>query len=149
MKELTTNEHNTIRGILSLAAAGALDASEQRRVEEHLPSCAECSREFQMWNQIAGGLADLPTLQAPAGLVARTRASLEVANVRKAERWRNQLLLAGLILFGWIVTVAAHGRQWSRQLARSVGEPYRRLGELVSGIGMVHFRHRCRIVGTA
>ncbi len=107
MKELTTNEHNTIRGLLSLAAAGALDPGEQRRTEEHLASCAECSREFQMWSEIAGGLADLPTLQAPAGLVVRTRASLEAAKVRKADLWHNQLLLAGLILFGWIVTLAS------------------------------------------
>ncbi len=107
MKELNTNEHNTIRGLLSLAAAGALDPGEQRRVEEHLLSCTECSREFQMWSQIAGSLAALPAPQAPAGLLARTRATLDAANVRKAELWRNQLLLAGLILFGWIVTLAS------------------------------------------
>lgn len=66
-------EHASIRELLTLAAAGALDAGEQRRVEQHLRDCAECRAEFQAWGRLAGALEGLPTPQAPPTLVQRTR----------------------------------------------------------------------------
>jgi anti-sigma factor RsiW len=99
------NEHNTVRELLNLAAASALDAAEQQRVEEHLRDCGECQAEFQVWSQITGGLRDMPAPQAPAGLVARTRARMEGAQAAKAERWRHQIILGCLVLFVWIVTL--------------------------------------------
>jgi anti-sigma factor RsiW len=97
--------HKSLRDLLSLAAAGALDADEQRLVEEHLRGCSECQAEFQAWSRIAGGLRGMPVPQAPAGLVARTRARLETAQAARAERWRNQIILGCLILFAWMTTL--------------------------------------------
>jgi anti-sigma factor RsiW len=98
-------EHNALRDLLSLAAAGALDAGEQQRVDEHLRQCGECQAEFQTWSRITGGLRDMPAPQAPAGLVGRARSRLEGAQTAKAERWRNQVLLGCLVLFAWAITL--------------------------------------------
>lgn len=38
-------DHNAYREWLNLAADGSLSREEQRRLEEHLASCAECRRE--------------------------------------------------------------------------------------------------------
>ncbi len=99
------NEHNTVRELLSLAAAGALDAADQQRVEDHLRDCGDCHAEFRVWGQITGGLRDMPVPQAPAGLVARTRARMENARAARAERWWHQIILGCLVLFAWIVTL--------------------------------------------
>ena len=99
------DEHNALRDLLSLAAAGALDVGEQQRVEEHLRGCSECQAELQAWSRITGSLRDMPAPQAPAGLVARTRARMESAQAAKAERWRHQIILGCLVLFAWIVTL--------------------------------------------
>jgi anti-sigma factor RsiW len=99
------DEHKTLRDLLGLAAAGALDAGEQQRVDEHLRECSECQAEFQAWTKITGSLRDMPAPQIPAGLVARTRARMESARAAKAERWRHQIILGCLVLFAWIVTL--------------------------------------------
>jgi anti-sigma factor RsiW len=99
------DEHKVLHELLSLAAAGALDAGEQQRIDEHLRECSECQKEFQAWSRITGSLRDMPAPQAPAGLVARTRARMENARAAKAERWRHQIILGCLVLFAWIVTL--------------------------------------------
>lgn len=99
------NEHAEIRDLLTLAAAGALSAEEQRRVQEHLRGCADCKAEFEAWRQLAGALRELPTPPAPAGLVERTRRQLaHQAATRKEHRW-NHLMIGGLILFAWALTL--------------------------------------------
>jgi len=98
-------KHSALRDLLSLAAASALDAGEQQRVDEHLRECSECQAEFQAWSRITGSLRDLPAPQTPAGLVARTQARMENARAAKAERWQYQIILGCLVLFAWIVTL--------------------------------------------
>jgi len=98
------NEHNEIRDLLTLAAAGALNAEEQRRVEKHLRECPACKAEFDSWQQLTSALSKLPTPEAPAGLVERTRRQLiNQAAVQKERRW-NHLVMGCLILFGWALT---------------------------------------------
>ena len=98
------NGHAEIRDLLTLAAAGALDADEQRRVEEHLRACADCRAEFDAWCEITGSLRELPTPAAPAGLVERTRRQLTAQMARRSERHSNHLAMAVLILFAWALT---------------------------------------------
>jgi len=99
------SEHAEIRDLLTLAAAGALSADEQRRVQEHLRGCVDCKAEFDAWRQLTGALRDLPTPPAPAGLVERTRRQLvHQAATRRAYRW-NHLMIGGLILFAWALTL--------------------------------------------
>ena len=102
------NEHNRIRDLLTMAAAGLLDPPEQRQVEEHLQQCPICSSEFNKWSEIAGALRELPIPGAPAGLVLRTQRLLAQAAFAKQNRI-SRLGLALLIIFSWIVTFATFG----------------------------------------
>src|SRR5215469_15166007 len=98
------SEHAEIRELLTLAASGALNADEQRRVEEHLGGCAACKAEFDVWCRITGALQELPTPAAPVGLVERTRRQLvNQAAARKELRW-NHLVIGCLIVLGWALT---------------------------------------------
>ena len=99
------DEHAFVRDRLTLAAAGALDAAEQRQVEEHLRQCAGCRAEFQAWGQLGGALEALPTPQAPPGLLERTRRQLEARATVLAERRHSRALLVWLTALGWVATL--------------------------------------------
>ena len=99
------DEHATIRDLLTLAAAGALDAADQRRVEQHLRDCADCRAEFQDWGRLTSALEALPTPQAPPNLVERTRRLLERQAVVQAEHRRSRIRLVWLTLFAWAGTL--------------------------------------------
>ena len=96
------NEHDEIRDLLALAAAGGLDAEAERRMEEHLGQCLECRAEFDSWQQLTGALKRMPTPQAPLGLVERTRRNLEARAVAQAEHRRKWVGLSGLTALAWM-----------------------------------------------
>lgn len=97
------NEHDEIRKLLSLAAAGALDSREDQRVADHLRSCEACAEELRFWQEMGASLRRLPTPQAAPSLVARTlalaQASLAEASERRFER---RLLVIGVV-FSWVL----------------------------------------------
>src|SRR5687768_11003926 len=79
---------------------GELSAPELAAVEEHLTSCASCTRELEALRQAHQGLQSLPAEDAPPELWSKIEAALE-APARKPERWRfwdrrYRLLVAGL-----------------------------------------------------
>ena len=94
-------EHDFVRDHLTLAAAGALSPTEQRRVEEHLRQCETCRIEFGEWTQLAGALRELPIPMAPAKLVVQTQRLLAHAAVLKG-KYAGRLGLALLISFSWM-----------------------------------------------
>jgi len=98
------NQHDDIRDLLSLAAAGALDAAEQRQVEEHLRQCSSCRAELESWQRLTGALEALPTPQAPLGLVERTRRQMENQLAIRGEQRTKRSLFAWLIVVGWTTT---------------------------------------------
>jgi anti-sigma factor RsiW len=81
------NEHDAMRELLPLAAAEGLDGKEQRLLEEHLHGCAACSAELDRWRTLGHGLRRLPTPQAPAQLVERTRQQIQLQLAAAEERW--------------------------------------------------------------
>jgi anti-sigma factor RsiW len=99
------NEHAFVRDRLTLAAAGALDPAEQRRMEEHLRHCAGCRAEFEAWGRLGGALEALPTPQAPPGLLERTVRQLEARAAVRAERRYSRSLLAWVTVLGWAGTL--------------------------------------------
>lgn len=101
------NEHLEVKELLPLAASGALDASERRRVLQHLAECARCAAEERQWGSLASALAGAPRSQAPAGLAERTRARMLAALDERTERRWNNAVLAGLLLFGWSMGLPA------------------------------------------
>jgi anti-sigma factor RsiW len=99
-------EHEKIRELLSLAAAGALDAGDDQRVAQHLRTCTACSCAHDGWREVARGLRQLPTPLAPAAMVERTRLAVRARLAAEAEgRW-DRRMLAFLILFTWTLTLA-------------------------------------------
>ncbi|MGH9781970.1 MAG: anti-sigma factor family protein [Candidatus Acidiferrales bacterium] len=100
------SEHDEIRELLSLAAAGALDAAgdlkEDRRVSAHLRTCAACAAELSSWQAIGAGLRRMPTPQAPAELVARTIARAQMRLTEELERRSERKVMALVIVFSWI-----------------------------------------------
>lgn len=99
------SEHNEIRALLALAAAGALDAEEQRRMDEHLRGCDDCRRELAGWREIAAGLTSLPMPDVPATLSWQTRTRVASEHAARIARRRHRLLLALLICFAWLLTL--------------------------------------------
>ena len=98
--------HDKVRELLTLSAAGALGASEQQMVERHLAECAECARELEGWNALAGGLRRLPTPRPSAALVERTRTLMVKHLAAEAERRWDLGLLVFAVLFAWTLTLA-------------------------------------------
>jgi anti-sigma factor RsiW len=98
-------EHNDIRELLSLAAAGALDASEQSRVEEHLRQCETCRAEFAGWLRLTGALQDLPTPSVRPALLEQTRRALERRAAEQQRHRTNHFMLGLLFLFAWTITL--------------------------------------------
>jgi predicted anti-sigma-YlaC factor YlaD len=112
-------EHIFVRDLLTLAAAGMLDAAEQRRVEAHLDHCEACRTEFGEWALLAGALKELPTPQASPRLVLQTQRLLShKAAARKQQA--SQLGLALLVVFSWMVAFMTVGfvRMFDIPLAR-------------------------------
>ena len=103
------NRHDDVRGLLALAAAGELEAEEQRRVNDHLLECAACAQEMASLRELAAGLRILPAPSVSLGLAARTRARVAAELAAREERRRHHLLLGLLIVFGWGLTFAALG----------------------------------------
>jgi Putative zinc-finger len=99
------NDHERMRELLALAAAGALDIEEQRRLEQHAAECAICRRELEIWSGYAQALQRLPQPAAPAQLLERTRARVLGERAAAADRRWDELMLAALALFAWTVGI--------------------------------------------
>lgn len=100
------SDHEHIRSQMPLAAAGALDADEERELSVHLSECSDCSAEFEKWRELGAGLRRMPTPQAPAAMVERVRVTLMTQVYAQAEQRSNRRMLAWLVLFGWTTTLA-------------------------------------------
>jgi anti-sigma factor RsiW len=105
-QEEKMNEHERIREQMSLASAGALDASEERELSQHLASCSECRAEFEQWRELGAGLRRLPTPQAPAAMVERTRVALVTLTVERREQRSSRRTMIWLVLFAWTTVIA-------------------------------------------
>jgi predicted anti-sigma-YlaC factor YlaD len=70
------SDHESVRELLALSAAGLLNAAEERSVREHVRQCAACAGELDEFTALSAGLSALPSPQPPADLVRRTSALL-------------------------------------------------------------------------
>jgi anti-sigma factor RsiW len=95
------SEHESVRAMLALAAAGVLGPEETRRVEQHSESCKLCRQDLETWAAYTQGLRKLPQPSAPEGLVQRTQARILQERAHAADRRRSELMLGALAIFGW------------------------------------------------
>ncbi|MFZ0211218.1 MAG: zf-HC2 domain-containing protein [Candidatus Acidiferrales bacterium] len=96
------SEHDQIRELLALAAAGALDASEESRLSAHLRSCPDCASELSSWQEMGAALRRLPTPQAPAVLIARTISAAQARLTEESQRRSERKLIAFVVVFSWV-----------------------------------------------
>jgi len=101
------SEHAAIRELLSLAAAGVLEADDERRVQQHVDVCDACRRELEVWQGYSRELGRLPAPVAPKYLAERTRARVLEQQAAVAQRRWDDIVLAVLVLLGWTVSLVA------------------------------------------
>jgi anti-sigma factor RsiW len=104
---MAMSEHDKIRELLALAAAGALTAAEEKQVAEHVRSCVSCSNEFDEWRPIASELRRLPTPQPSSWLVQATLARAEAKLTEQAEHDWNRRVMIFVLSFAWLLTIAS------------------------------------------
>ena len=103
---MSMNEHEFVRDLLALAAAGVLDVQEQSRVNRHTQECAACRRELETWCTYAHGLHQLPQPDIPVQLLQRTQARFLREPAAVARRRHDEEMLIALAVFAWIVSLA-------------------------------------------
>ena len=101
------SEHEKIRELLALAAAGALTDAEESRVAEHVRSCIACSNELAAWRGITSELRRLPTPQPSPWLVRATLARAEAKLTEQAEHDWNRRVMIFVLSFAWLLTIAS------------------------------------------
>jgi len=100
------SEHDKIRELLALAAAGALTSAEEKQVAEHLRSCIACSNELGAWHPITSELRRLPTPQPSLWLVQATLARAQAKLIEQAEHDWNRRVMICVVAFAWLLTIA-------------------------------------------
>jgi predicted anti-sigma-YlaC factor YlaD len=100
-------EHDAIRELLALAAAGALDSEQQMRVDRHARECEACRAELARWSGYAEGLRQLRQPALPERLLERTRARVLNERAAGAGRRKDAVLASALAAFTWIVGLTA------------------------------------------
>ena len=101
------SEHDKIRELLALAAAGALTSAEEKQVAEHVRSCIVCWNDLGAWRPIASELRRLPTPQPSSWLVQATLARAEAKLTEQAEHNWNRRVMIVLVAFAWLLTIAS------------------------------------------
>ena len=101
------SEHDKVRELLALAAAGALTTAEEQQVAEHLRSCVACSNELGAWQPIASELRRLPAPKPSTWLVQATLARAEAKLTEQAEHDWNRRMMIAVVAFAWLLTIAS------------------------------------------
>ena len=101
------SEHDKIRELLALAAAGVLTSAEEKQVAEHVRSCIACSNELNAWRPIASELRRLPTPQPSSWLVQATLARAEAKLAEQVEHDWNRHVMIFVVAFAWLLTIAS------------------------------------------
>jgi hypothetical protein len=66
------SDHESVRQLLALSAAGLLDAAEERLVSEHARQCAGCAAKLDDYAALSAGLSALPCPLPLTDLLRRT-----------------------------------------------------------------------------
>jgi anti-sigma factor RsiW len=101
------SEHERMRDLMGLASAGALEMNEERELMTHVAGCADCAAELDRWRELGSAMRRLPTPQAPARMVERTRAAMMALALGRIEQRASRRAMAWLILLAWTTTLAS------------------------------------------
>ena len=95
------NDHDLVRPLLALGAAGLLDAEGERCLRAHTAECALCRAELAELTDLAGILAALPVETPSPDLLWRT----QLAMAAEADRRQGMRLAALAATFGGVLLV--------------------------------------------
>ena len=123
------SDHETIRKLLALSAAGLLEPGEERLVQEHVRQCAGCAAKLDDYATLSAGLSALPCPLPLPDLLRRT--NMLVA----AELDRRQ----GAVLAGTAAIFRVCSDPVDRPGAAHAGGRHRRHG--VARLGRNFFRN--------
>lgn len=98
-------DHEEIRELLPLAAAGALTADEQRAVDRHAGECESCAAELREWGLLTEAMEDAPSPPVPDTLLEQTRDRVMAEAAARRERMVTDMILGFLMLFGWTISL--------------------------------------------
>ncbi len=100
-------DHDYLKELLPLGAAGALSEAERAEVARHIAQCPSCAGELEQLKELVPELAKFPVPAVPVWLPRKT--ILLVKQRRRAiedRRWNNRLL-AFLVAFSWLTSLAS------------------------------------------
>ena len=102
-------DHELVRPLLALSAAGLLDADGERRLREHAAGCEACRAELEDFAQLAAGLRVMPSAAPSPNLLASTlaRVAMEADRREGARLAAGAAALAGILLLS--IAVVLHG----------------------------------------
>jgi hypothetical protein len=95
------SDHESVRELLALSAAGLLDPGEERLVRDHVRQCAACAADLGDYATLSAGLSVLPSPQPPADLVRRTSLLLAA----ESDRRQGALLAAAAAIFAFMLVL--------------------------------------------
>lgn len=89
------SDHESVRALLALSAAGLLDPDEERLVRAHVCQCDGCAAELEAYGSLSLELSNMPAPRPPAYLVSRTTALVAA----EADRRQGAALAGGAAVF--------------------------------------------------
>lgn len=116
--------HDDYKELIPLRALSALDAEDERALNDHLAKCAECRRDLAEWEATAASIALSadpmePSPQVRERILAQIK-SPKVLPFTRPQRnlWRSFGSIAAVILFAALVATIVVLWQQNRQLKR-------------------------------
>ena len=118
-------------GQLTAYLDGQLTAAEREAVRSHVAGCARCRGELDALGRTVYAVADLPRLQAPAGLRDQVMAKLDGVAPAEARRprWRMYWGAAAAVIFAVVIMLLTRQPTPSR----AAPEPVAATGKSVRG----------------
>lgn len=113
------NDHDKIRELLPLAAAGVLNAAEEAELLAHLRLCPHCAGNLSRFDELGGDLRRIPTPQISEGVVERTIVAAQARLSQESDRRTERRMVALVVVCSWmfvaiswpLAQLLAHGWQ--------------------------------------
>lgn len=122
---MTDRDHAEMQSLLGAFVLNAVSVTEQRMVQRHLESCAECAREVGLLREASAELAWLPAPEDADELVDRIAAALPPRPRRSVVRAFAALAAVAVTAAGFLGVAFVRERARSNDLAAVVAEANR------------------------
>lgn len=122
---MTDRDHAEMQSLLGAFVLNAVSVTEQRMVQRHLESCAECAREVGLLREASAELAWLPAPEDADELVDRIAAALPPRPRRSVVRALAALAAVAVVAAGFLGAALVRERSRSGDLAAVVASSER------------------------